>query len=119
MAVQPRDAGRLDVGDKGDAERDSFGVGRRDIADGLDAEVFSVPRSLQTPKSVLQLSALKGLELDFPSWAGDWGCVPLPARTAVGQRVCAATALKVLVPAVTPCARGLEFVFEVRPDEGI
>ena len=39
MAVQPRDAGRLDVGDKGDAERDSFGVGRRDIADGLDAEV--------------------------------------------------------------------------------
>ena len=39
MAVQARDAGRLDGGDKGAAERDSFGVGRRDIADGLDAEV--------------------------------------------------------------------------------
>ena len=39
MAVQARDAGGLDGGDKGNAERDTFGVGRRDIAEGLDAEV--------------------------------------------------------------------------------
>lgn len=43
---------------------------------------------------------------------------PTGKNYPVGQCICAATALKVLVPAVTLCAHGLEFVVEVSPDEG-
>ena len=39
MAVQARNAGGLDAGAKGNGERDRSGVGRGDMADGLDAEV--------------------------------------------------------------------------------